>query len=115
LLAVFAVGLAFFGGAGRSDGFFALFLIVFLVFLATLMMGTFLRFPLAFALVFLLITITTSSTLNSILKVRSLPNQDVSQRVGHYFDRVIATDAKTVLERSVARYVAAVEGNRGYE
>ena len=34
---------------------------------------------------------------------------------GHYFDRVIATDAKTGLERSVARYVAAVEGNRGYE
>ena len=34
---------------------------------------------------------------------------------GHYFDRVIATDAKTVLERSVARYVAAVEGNRGYD
>jgi hypothetical protein len=34
---------------------------------------------------------------------------------GHYFDRVIATDAKTVVERSVVRYVAAVEGNRGYE
>jgi hypothetical protein len=34
---------------------------------------------------------------------------------GHYFDRVIVTDAKTVLERSVARYVAAVEGNRGYD
>jgi hypothetical protein len=34
---------------------------------------------------------------------------------GHYFDRVIETDAKTVLEKSVARYVAAVEGKRGYE
>jgi len=34
---------------------------------------------------------------------------------GHYFDRVIAGDAKAVLEKSVARYVAAVEGTRGYE
>lgn len=34
---------------------------------------------------------------------------------GHYFDRVIAQDGKAVLERSVARYVAAVEGRRGYE
>ncbi len=34
---------------------------------------------------------------------------------GHYFDRVITTDAKAVLEASVARYVAAVEGKRGYE
>jgi hypothetical protein len=34
---------------------------------------------------------------------------------GHYFDRVIAKDAKAVLETSVARYVAAVEGKRGYE
>jgi hypothetical protein len=34
---------------------------------------------------------------------------------GHYFDRVIAKDGKAVLETSVARYVAAVEGNRGYE
>ena len=33
---------------------------------------------------------------------------------GHYFDRVIATDAKSVLEKSVARYIAAVEGKRGY-
>jgi hypothetical protein len=33
---------------------------------------------------------------------------------GHYFDRVIGTDAKAVLEKSVARYVAAVEGKRGY-
>jgi hypothetical protein len=33
---------------------------------------------------------------------------------GHYFDRVIATDAKTVLENSIARYVAAIEGKRGY-
>jgi glyoxylase-like metal-dependent hydrolase (beta-lactamase superfamily II) len=33
---------------------------------------------------------------------------------GHYFDRVIARDAKAVLEKSIARYVAAVEGTRGY-
>jgi hypothetical protein len=33
---------------------------------------------------------------------------------GHYFDRVIARDAKAVLEKSIARYVAAVEGKRGY-
>jgi hypothetical protein len=33
---------------------------------------------------------------------------------GHYFDRVIAKDAKAVLEKSIARYVAAVEGTRGY-
>jgi hypothetical protein len=33
---------------------------------------------------------------------------------GHYFDRVIARDGKAVLERSVARYVAAVGGTRGY-
>ena len=33
---------------------------------------------------------------------------------GHYFDRVIAKDAKAVLEKSVARYIAAVEGKRGY-
>ena len=33
---------------------------------------------------------------------------------GHYFDRVIAKDAKSVLRRSVERYVAAVEGKRGY-
>ncbi|HEX4409266.1 MAG TPA: MBL fold metallo-hydrolase [Xanthobacteraceae bacterium] len=34
---------------------------------------------------------------------------------GHYFDRVIASDAKAVVEKSVARYVAALEGERGYE
>jgi hypothetical protein len=34
---------------------------------------------------------------------------------GHYFDRVIAKDAKSVLEASIARYAAAVEGKRGYE
>jgi hypothetical protein len=34
---------------------------------------------------------------------------------GHYFDRVIAKDAKAVLEASIARYAAAVEGKRGYE
>jgi len=33
---------------------------------------------------------------------------------GHYFDRVIAADAKSVLEKSVARYIAAIEGTRGY-
>ena len=33
---------------------------------------------------------------------------------GHYFDRVIAKDANAVLEKSIARYVAAVEGKRGY-
>ena len=33
---------------------------------------------------------------------------------GHYFDRVISADAKSVLEKSVARYVAAIEGTRGY-
>jgi hypothetical protein len=33
---------------------------------------------------------------------------------GHYFDRVIAKDAKAALEKSIARYVAAVEGKRGY-
>lgn len=34
---------------------------------------------------------------------------------GHYFDRVISTDGKAVLEASVARYMAAVGGKRGYE
>jgi hypothetical protein len=29
---------------------------------------------------------------------------------GHFFDKVIATDAKAVLKRSVERYIAAVEG-----
>jgi len=33
---------------------------------------------------------------------------------GHYFDRVIATNAKAVVEASVTRYVDAVEGRRGY-
>ncbi|HEY0223828.1 MAG TPA: MBL fold metallo-hydrolase [Pseudolabrys sp.] len=33
---------------------------------------------------------------------------------GHYFDRVITKNAKAILEKSVARYVAAIEGNRGY-
>lgn len=33
---------------------------------------------------------------------------------GHYFDRVISPGAKQVLEKSVARYVAAVNGTRGY-
>jgi hypothetical protein len=32
---------------------------------------------------------------------------------GHYFDRVIETGAKAVLDRSVARYIAAVNGTRG--
>ena len=34
---------------------------------------------------------------------------------GHYFDRVIAKNAKAVLETSIERYAAAVEGKRGYE
>ena len=34
---------------------------------------------------------------------------------GHYFDRVIAHDAKQVLAKSVARYVAAVNGTRGMD
>ena len=33
---------------------------------------------------------------------------------GHYFDRVIAKDAKQVLEKSVARYLDAINGTRGY-
>lgn len=33
---------------------------------------------------------------------------------GHYFDRVIARDGKAVLEKSIARYIAAIEGKRGY-
>ena len=33
---------------------------------------------------------------------------------GHYFDRVVAKEAKSVLEKSVARYIAAVEGTRDY-
>jgi glyoxylase-like metal-dependent hydrolase (beta-lactamase superfamily II) len=33
---------------------------------------------------------------------------------GHYFDRVIPKDAKAVLEKSVERYVSAINGTRGY-
>ena len=33
---------------------------------------------------------------------------------GHYFDRVIAKDAKAVLEKSIVRYIAAINGTRGY-
>src|SRR5471032_254178 len=33
---------------------------------------------------------------------------------GHYFDRVIEKHAKSVLEKSIARYVAAVNGTSGY-
>ncbi len=33
---------------------------------------------------------------------------------GHYFDRVIPANAKQVVEQSVARYIDAVEGRRGY-
>ena len=33
---------------------------------------------------------------------------------GHYFDRVIPKDAKQVLQKSVTRYVAAINGTRGY-
>jgi hypothetical protein len=35
-------------------------------------------------------------------------------RYGHYFERIIPKDAKAVLEKSVARYVGAVNGTRGY-
>ena len=34
---------------------------------------------------------------------------------GHYFDRVIAKNAKRVLEKSVVRYIAAINGTRGYK
>jgi hypothetical protein len=34
---------------------------------------------------------------------------------GHYFDRVIEKNGQAVLQASIARYVAAVEGKRGYE
>jgi hypothetical protein len=33
---------------------------------------------------------------------------------GHYFDRVIPTGANEVVAKSVARYIAAIEGKRGY-
>jgi glyoxylase-like metal-dependent hydrolase (beta-lactamase superfamily II) len=33
---------------------------------------------------------------------------------GHYFDRAIAKDAKRVLEKSIARYLGAISGTRGY-
>jgi hypothetical protein len=33
---------------------------------------------------------------------------------GHYFDRVIDKDGKAVLDKSVARYIAAIEGSKGY-
>ena len=33
---------------------------------------------------------------------------------GHYFDRVIAKGAKSVLERSITRYTSAIGGTRGY-
>ena len=33
---------------------------------------------------------------------------------GHYFDRVIAPNAKQVVEASVTRYIDAIEGRRGY-
>jgi hypothetical protein len=33
---------------------------------------------------------------------------------GHYFDRVIPTGGKEVVAKSVARYIAAIEGTRGY-
>ena len=34
---------------------------------------------------------------------------------GHYFDRVIAKNAKSVLEKSVTRYIAALNGTRDYD
>ena len=33
---------------------------------------------------------------------------------GHYFDRVLPKDAKQILEKSVKRYLGAVNGTRGY-
>jgi hypothetical protein len=33
---------------------------------------------------------------------------------GHYFDRVIPQNGKQVLQQSVARYIDAIEGKRGY-
>jgi glyoxylase-like metal-dependent hydrolase (beta-lactamase superfamily II) len=33
---------------------------------------------------------------------------------GHYFDRVIANGGKQVLKKSIARYITAIEGKRGY-
>lgn len=33
---------------------------------------------------------------------------------GHFFDRVIETGAKQAVEKSIARYIAAIEGRRGY-
>lgn len=33
---------------------------------------------------------------------------------GHYFDRVISGGAKSLVERSIARYIDAIEGRRGY-
>jgi len=45
---------------------------------------------------------------------KSLASFQFAMIYGHYFDRVIAKDAKSVLEKSVARYVAAINGTRGY-
>jgi hypothetical protein len=33
---------------------------------------------------------------------------------GHYFDRIIGQDARQVMKASVERYIAAIEGRRGY-
>jgi hypothetical protein len=33
---------------------------------------------------------------------------------GHYFDRVITPDARSVLDKSVERYLGAINGTRGY-
>jgi hypothetical protein len=33
---------------------------------------------------------------------------------GHYFDRVIPASGTEVVAKSVARYIAAIEGKRGY-
>jgi hypothetical protein len=66
LTAAFAVGLAFFGDARRTDAFFAGFFLIVLVFLtvvvflrvAALVAGVFLRFALVLPLAFCLIAIT---------------------------------------------------------
>jgi len=34
---------------------------------------------------------------------------------GHYFDRVVEKDGKAVLDASITRYLAAIEGKRSYE
>jgi hypothetical protein len=44
----------------------------------------------------------------------ALAPYDFDAIYGHYFDRVIPKDGKQVLEKSIARYVGAISGTRGY-